>query len=112
MADLAASDSSTGTLTCSALPGWAEAATEFARRLITGTPRATRDDTVTAPPKMDWLARASASISTASARKPESSLNAVRAAISLFSGLEATRIAAGLACSAILASSSACGATR
>src|SRR5437016_1417044 len=83
LADLAASDNETGTDTSWAAPAAGAAATELARRLITGVPLATFEVTVTPPPKMDCLTLPLSPISTASAKKPVPSLNAVRAATSL-----------------------------
>ena len=75
-------------------------------------PVLTLDCTDTAPPKMDCVAVASGLTATASTRMPEPSLNASRAAISLFSAVEEIRTAAGDACPATAASASAFGATE
>jgi hypothetical protein len=85
---------------------------ELGRTAITGTPVRTFEVTVIEPPKMLCSTLPSALTATASVSTPLPSLIASRAAISLFSGVEDTSAAAGVACAATAASASAFGATR
>ncbi len=115
-AALAASLSSTTAGSTAAAPAAGSGAAEFGRTATIGVPLRTRDCTMMAPPKMDCSATgpdpSSAGVrSTASVSTPEEILTASRPAISLPSGVAATRTAAGDAWLTRDASTSAAGAT-
>jgi hypothetical protein len=79
--------------------------------VMTGAPWVTLAVTVYPPANADWVVVRSAATSVASVMIPDPSLTARRAAISLPSGLDVTRTAAGEAAAAICASTSAFGVT-
>jgi len=99
-AALAASLSSTPAGSSAAAPAAGSGAAEFGRTATIGVPLRTRDWTMIAPPKMDCSATGPEPSSagarpTASVSTPEEVVTASRPAISLPSGVAATRTAAG-----------------
>ena len=75
--------------------GAASGVTAFGLTVITGAPCVTAAVTVQLPAKTDCVVEPSAAMSVASVIKPEPSFTASRPAISLPSGVEVIKIAAG-----------------
>ena len=115
VAPLARSLNSTSTLSTLGCAGAASAVTALGMTVMTGVPRTTSERTWKDPATTDWVVvtvAPSATTSMASVTRPLSSRTATRAATSLPSGPEVTRMAAGCDRCATATTASALGRDR